>query len=161
MLDSKRMRAAKHVLSRSVVSDSLRPYGLQSSRPLCLCYFPGKNTGAGCHFLLQGIFPTQRSNSNLLHLLHWQADSLPLSHLGNLKLNNPRYNNLASLDFLNSPYFMSFCITTMCLDFFIQKIWSLFITTCLSPHLPTCLTNTKIPLTRNKPFYPQGWEDWA
>ena len=33
----------------------------------------------GCHFTLQGIFPTQGSN---LHLLHWQADSLPLSHLG-------------------------------------------------------------------------------
>ena len=27
----------------------------------------------GCHFLLQGIFPTQGSN---LSLLHWQADSL-------------------------------------------------------------------------------------
>ena len=34
--------------------------------------------GVGCHFLLQGIFQTQGSN---LHLLHWQADSLPLSHL--------------------------------------------------------------------------------
>ena len=31
----------------------------------------------GCHFLLQGILPTQGSN---LHLLHWQVDSLPLSH---------------------------------------------------------------------------------
>ena len=29
--------------------------------------FPGKNTGMGCHFLLQGIFPTQGSNQNLLH----------------------------------------------------------------------------------------------
>ena len=28
---------------------------------------PGKNTGAGCHFLLQGIFPTQGSNLHLLH----------------------------------------------------------------------------------------------
>ena len=37
---------------------------------------PGKNTGVGCHFLLQGIFPNQRSNSYLL-----QVDSLPLSHL--------------------------------------------------------------------------------
>ena len=27
----------------------------------------GKNTGVGCHFLLQGIFPNQRSNSGLLH----------------------------------------------------------------------------------------------
>ena len=40
--------------------------------------FSGKNTGVGCHFLLQGIFLTQRSNLHLLHLLlcrqilfHW------------------------------------------------------------------------------------------
>ena len=32
----------------------------------------------GCHFLLQGIFPSRGSNPGLLHLLHWQADSLPL-----------------------------------------------------------------------------------
>ena len=30
----------------------------------------------GCHFLLQGIFPTQESNPRLLY---WQVDSLPLS----------------------------------------------------------------------------------
>ena len=29
-----------------------------------------------------GIFPTQRSNLNLLHLLHWQAGSLPLAPPG-------------------------------------------------------------------------------
>ena len=34
-----------------------------------------------CHFLLQGIFMTQGSNPRLLHLLHWQEDSLPLYHL--------------------------------------------------------------------------------
>ena len=34
---------------------------------------PGKNTGVGCHCLLQGIFPNQGSNPGLLH---WQADSL-------------------------------------------------------------------------------------
>ena len=39
---------------------------------------PDKNTGAGCHALLQGIFPNQGSNSRLLHLLHWREDSLPL-----------------------------------------------------------------------------------
>ena len=42
--------------------------------------FPDKDTGVGCHFFLQGIFPTQGSNPHLLCLLHWQADSLPLSH---------------------------------------------------------------------------------
>ena len=39
---------------------------------------PGKNSGVGCHALLQGIFPTQGSNSYPLCLLHQQADSLPL-----------------------------------------------------------------------------------
>ena len=34
--------------------------------------FPGKNTGVGCHALLQGIFPTQGSNPRLLH---WQVSS--------------------------------------------------------------------------------------
>ena len=29
--------------------------------------FPGKNSGVGCHFLLQGIFPTQGLNQGLLH----------------------------------------------------------------------------------------------
>ena len=40
--------------------------------------FQAWNTGAGCHFCLQGIFPTQGLNLCLLHL---QADSLPLCHL--------------------------------------------------------------------------------
>ena len=43
--------------------------------------FSARNTEVGCHFLLQGIFPTQGLNLCLLCLLHWQADSLPLSHL--------------------------------------------------------------------------------
>ena len=46
---------------------------------LCPWVSPSKNTEVGCHFLLQGIFLTQGSN---LHLLHWQAYSLLLSHLG-------------------------------------------------------------------------------
>ena len=47
----------------------------------CAQDFPGKNTGVGCHFLLQGIFSTQELNPWLQqHLLHRQVDSLPLSH---------------------------------------------------------------------------------
>ena len=38
----------------------------------------GKNTGVGCHALLQGIFLTQGLNSSLLCLLPWQAGSLLL-----------------------------------------------------------------------------------
>ena len=57
----------------------LQPHGLWPTRLLCPWDFPGKNTGVGCHFLLQGIFLTQGSNPGVLH---WQVDSLPLSHLG-------------------------------------------------------------------------------
>ena len=55
------------------------------TRLFCPWNFPGKNTGAGCAFLLQGIFLTQRSNLHLLCLLHWGADSLPLEPPGKLK----------------------------------------------------------------------------
>ena len=54
------------------------PHGLQPTRLLCPWDFPGKHIGVSCHFLLQGIFLTQGLNPHLL----WQADSLPLSHLG-------------------------------------------------------------------------------
>ena len=59
-------------------------HGLQSIRLLCPWSFPGKNTGGGCHFLLQGIFLTKGLNPQpqLLYFLHWQVDSLPLCHLG-------------------------------------------------------------------------------
>ena len=53
------------VLSHSVVSDSLRPHGLWPARLPCPWDFPGKNTGVGCHALLQEIFPTQELNPGL------------------------------------------------------------------------------------------------
>ena len=67
------------VLSCSAVSDSLRPRGLHPAGLLCLWNFPGKDTGAWCHLLLQGIFPTQGSNPCLLH---WQVASLSLAPPG-------------------------------------------------------------------------------
>ena len=39
--------------SRSVVSDSSRPHGLQPTRLLRPWGFPGKSTGVGCHCLLR------------------------------------------------------------------------------------------------------------
>ena len=56
-------------------------------RLLCPWGSPGKSTGVGYHSLLQGIFLTQGSNLGLLSLLHWQAGSSPLSHLGSLQGN--------------------------------------------------------------------------
>ena len=59
----------------SVVSNSVRPYGLQPSRLLCSVDSLVKRTSVSCHALLQGIFPTQGSNPDLLHcrqiLYHW------------------------------------------------------------------------------------------
>ena len=46
----------------SSMSDSLRPHGLESTRLLCPWDFPGKNIRAGCHFLLQGIFPGRQQS---------------------------------------------------------------------------------------------------
>ena len=54
----------------SVMSDSLRPFDW--SPAVCSVHgiFSGKNTGVGCHTLLQYIFPTQGWNPDLLRLLH-------------------------------------------------------------------------------------------
>ena len=64
---------------------------------------PGKNTGVDCHFLLQGIFPTQGSNPCLQWLLlcrqilyHWATadpvhESNPSSHLNHGIIWNQRY----------------------------------------------------------------------
>ena len=54
-------------LIASVVTNSVRPYGLQPSRLLCPWDSLGKSTRVSCHDLLQGIFPTQGSNPGLLH----------------------------------------------------------------------------------------------
>ena len=64
-------------VSRSVVSDSLWPHGLQPARLLCPWDSPGRNTGVDCHSLLQGIFPAQGSNLGLLHC-RWIL--YPLNH---------------------------------------------------------------------------------
>ena len=45
-------------------------------RLLCPWDSPGKSTGVGCHFLLQGISHTRGSKPLLLGLLHWQAGYL-------------------------------------------------------------------------------------
>ena len=57
----------------SVVSNSVSPPDFSVHG-----IFQAKNIVVGGHFLLQKIFPIQASNPHLLHLLHWQVDSLPL-----------------------------------------------------------------------------------
>ena len=60
-------------VSRSVVSNSQQPHGLWPTRLLCPWDSPGKNTGVGCHALLQGSKPG---------LLHWRQILYCLSHQG-------------------------------------------------------------------------------
>ena len=72
-----------HSESHSVVSDSLRPHGLQSTTLLRPWDFPGKGTGVGCHFRLQRIFPTQGSNPGLPRCRQMLYH---LSHQGSLLL---------------------------------------------------------------------------
>ena len=57
-------------ISHSVLSHSLQSHGLLPTKLLCPWNSPGQNTGVGCHFFLQGIFPTQGSNPGLLYLLY-------------------------------------------------------------------------------------------
>ena len=74
-------RGRAHALTQScpILCDLL---GCYPARRLCLWNFPGKYTGVGCLFLLQGIFLTQGSSWYLRCLLNWQADSLPLCRRG-------------------------------------------------------------------------------
>ena len=61
----------------------LRPHGLYPARLLWPWDSPGKNTGVGCHFLLQGTFQTQESNLGILHcrqvLYRWSYEGSPQS----------------------------------------------------------------------------------
>ena len=74
-------------VSRSVMSNSFPPHGVQTTRLLCSWDSPGKNIGVGCHAFLQGIFPNQESNQGLLpcrQILH---------HLRQLAKSSRRDNN--------------------------------------------------------------------
>ena len=98
----------------------LWPQGLQPTRLLCPWDFPGKNTETGCHFLLQGIFPTLGLNPHLLHLLHASRQVLyQLSNQG-----HPIQSIVNALKFLcalsslllpHSPEIIDLCIISMIL----------------------------------------------
>ena len=69
-------RACTHSFAQSYLT--LWLHGLQPTKLLCPRNFSGKSTGTGCHFLCQGIFPTQGWNLCLLHLLYWWVVFSPL-----------------------------------------------------------------------------------
>ena len=96
-----------------------------TTRLFCPWDFPGKNTGVGYYFLIQGIFPTQGSNSGLLHcrqilyqLSHYArvlcppltprvySDSFPLSRLSNHLLFRRIFNQGSVKSTLTAPWEM-------------------------------------------------------
>ena len=83
----------------------------------------------GCHFFLQEIFLSQGSNTRFLHLLHWQADSLPLCPphrdiaylVANAKALPFKHLSSARISSLSISFLSPFLLPLLCL--------------CLVPHL--------------------------
>ena len=71
--------SSMYVLSHSVVTDSVTQWTVAHQALLSMEF-------SRQEYLLQEIFLTQGLNPCLLYFLHWQADSLPLSHLGSLEV---------------------------------------------------------------------------
>jgi len=67
------------LLSHKVMSNSFATPWTVIHQGLLTMGFPRQDTGMGCCFLLQEIFLTQVLNPCLLH---WDVDSLPLTHQG-------------------------------------------------------------------------------
>ena len=64
------------------MTDSLQAYGLSPTRLLCRRIFQARILEWVAVSCFRGSSPIQGSNPGLLCLLHWQAESLPLSHQG-------------------------------------------------------------------------------
>ena len=71
----------KKVKSLSCAGLFATPWTVACTKLLHPWDFPSKSTGVGCHFLLQGIFPTQGSNPGLPHC---RQTLYRLSHLASL-----------------------------------------------------------------------------
>ena len=84
--------------SRSVITDSLQPHGLYSPWNSL-----GQNTGVGSLSLLQGSFPTQGSNPNILHC---RQILYQLSHKGNPD-STKIHSNILGIPYLLSLFLLS------------------------------------------------------
>ena len=73
------LKANLNIQSTEIHSQKKKKIPESTARLLCPWNSPGKNTGLGCHSLLQGIFPTQGLN---LGLLHCRQILYHLSHQG-------------------------------------------------------------------------------
>ena len=108
------------------MSNSLWLHGLQPTRLVRPWDFPDKNTGVGCHFLLQEIFPTQGLN---LGLPHCRQMLYCLSHQEVLKAYNalirPASGALSPFCCLCQMFSWSFFTVVKLLPHKVLSVWSL------------------------------------
>ena len=118
-------------------------HGLLPARLICPWYFPGKNTGMGCHFLLQEIFLTQGLNPRLLHC-RWILDFSAISEtkhykLGDLKQQKFIVSCFWRLEVENTKKFWQFILPLQSLGMY----FSLFLAAPLASRVP-CLVAGKL-----------------
>ena len=106
-----------HACVSSVMSDSLRTYGLAATGLLWPWDSPGKNTGVGCHFHLQGIVPTQESNPGLLHC---RQILYRLSYKGSPKTCKNTFSN-KNLCFYFNIFFLAYSCFRMLYEFLLYS----------------------------------------
>ena len=106
--------------------------------------FPSKNTGMGCHFLLQGSVLIQGLNLRLLRLLHWQADFSPLSLLGSPCIwKKLSFEKIYAYSVHNSTISVQLL---SCVQLFVTPWTAAFRLPCSSPTLRACYKSW--PLSR-------------
>ena len=92
------------VLSHSVMSDSFRTPWAVACQALLFMEFSRQEYWSSLPFPASGDLPTQGLNTCLMHVLHWEADSLPLHHLKSPlppsgDVNNHRFHRLSSCNY--------------------------------------------------------------
>ena len=104
---------------------------------------PGKSTGVDCHFLLQGIFPTQESNRDFLHcrqilyqLSYQGSPGSPYNEF--IRVVNVDSSVFSRLQFLEKPGFCLVLFLGTCSFFFsLHFLCDLFPFLCHSSSSPT------------------------
>ena len=121
----------------------LRPHSLWPTRLFCPWDFPGKNTGVGYHFLLQGIFPSQVLNLCLLHRLERHAGKLVSRFFTTEPPKKPLDLLLATYQYLPYGIYHGLSLLTCLLSCNLVQKWRVGY---IFQHLPYSTMNTKFCL---------------
>ena len=116
------------VVVQSLSDSFTTPWTVTHQAPLSM-EFPRQEYWNDCHFLLQGIFPTQGSKSRLLN---WQVDSLSQNHLGspivlssgNLELISV-FRDLQSILQITWKYILTVLEEKDCMSIYLEIVFTL------------------------------------